>query len=493
MRKRFAKKPKASLKTDAFTTMVEKMPVAVMTCNLADFTINYVNEATIEGLRSIEHVLPCKADDIVGQCIDIFHKKPEHQRALLSDPKNLPHQAQIEIGGEVLDLLVSAIYEGDRYVGPMLTWKVITESARAEQESQKLLQMVNEMPINVMMLDKETFDISYVNKTSIETLRSLQHLLPVQVDELQGQCVDIFHKNPSHQRALLADPGNLPHNAKIKLGDETLDLRVSAIMDACGDYLGPMLNWTVVTDRVELADNVSSVMGAVSSAAAELEASASSMAAATEETNAQAATVASASEQLQASISEISQQVAASNDVAKNALEQAQQTSEMISGLSESANTIGDVISLIQDIAEQTNLLALNATIEAARAGEAGKGFAVVASEVKELAGQTAKATAEISQQIEGIQTATGTSVEAVMSINETISEIAQISSAIAAAVEEQSAATQQVAENIAGVSDASKETGDLVAGVSSSANTLSSQAQTLQARMTEFLEDDTG
>ena len=174
MRKRFAKKPKASLKTDAFTTMVEKMPVAVMTCNLADFTINYVNEATIEGLRSIEHVLPCKADDIVGQCIDIFHKKPEHQRALLSDPKNLPHQAQIEIGGEVLDLLVSAIYEGDRYVGPMLTWKVITESARAEQESQKLLQMVNEMPLNVMMLDKETFDISYVNKTSIETLRSLQ-------------------------------------------------------------------------------------------------------------------------------------------------------------------------------------------------------------------------------------------------------------------------------------------------------------------------------
>jgi methyl-accepting chemotaxis protein len=596
-----------------FETMVQKMPVAVMVCNLEDFTIDYVNEATMEGLKSIEEALPCKADDIVGQCIDIFHKNPEHQRKLLSDPSNLPHATKIMIGGETLDLLVSPMFDGETYVGPMLTWSVITHQVKAEAETNKVLKMLNDMPLNVMMADKDTldityinntsietlrplqdllpvpvdklhgqcidifhkdpshqrkilsdptnlpynakiklgdeildlnvtaindedgeyigpmlnwqvvteqlrvenetkklmqmldimplnvmmlepenFEISYVNKTSVETLRPLQDLLPVSVDDLQGQCVDIFHKNPAHQRQILSDPANLPYNAKIQLGEETLDLRVNAISDENGEYIGPMLNWMVVSDRVALADNfegnVGSVVAAVSSASAELEASATSMAASAEETNAQAATVASASEQLQASIGEISQQVSSSNEIAQKALTESTQANEMISGLSDAARTIGEVVGMIQEIAEQTNLLALNATIEAARAGEAGKGFAVVASEVKELATQTAKATEQISDQINSIQGATDTSVEAITSINKIIDEMAQISSAIAAAVEEQSAATKQVADNITGVSTASQETGNIVGGVTEAAKTLSQESQTLKTRVDEFL-----
>ena len=484
---------KQSRNNDAFRTMVEKMPVAVMTCDLTDFTIDYVNEATIEGLKSIEHALPCRAEEIVGQCIDIFHKNPEHQRRLLSDPNNLPHNAKIEVGGEILDLLVSPIYEGGTYVGPMLTWKVVTQQALAEAEGKKLLRMLDDMPVNVMLVDKETFEISYINKTSIDTLQPMQGLLPVPIDKIQGQCIDVFHKNPQHQRRILADPANLPYNTKIKLGDETLDLRVSRVNDDEGNYIGPMLTWVVVSDRVLLADNfesnVGSVVEAISSAAAELEASAGSMAASSEETNAQAGTVAAASEQLQASIQEISQQVATSNDTAQQALSEASKTNELVSGLSESANTIGEVVNMIKDIADQTNLLALNATIEAARAGEAGKGFAVVASAVKELATQTGKATEEIAQQIEGIQEATGTSVAAIESINKTIEDMAHITSAIAAAVEEQSSATQQVAENITGVSDASRETGNIVVGVTDAAKSLSSEAETLKGRAQEFLE----
>ena len=95
----------------AFKQMVDDMPVAVMTCDLADFRINYVNKATLDGLKTIESVLPIKADQIVGQCIDIFHKNPSHQRQLLSDPKNLPFKGKIEIGGEVLDLYVTAIMD----------------------------------------------------------------------------------------------------------------------------------------------------------------------------------------------------------------------------------------------------------------------------------------------------------------------------------------------------------------------------------------------
>lgn len=490
---KLAKKSKTKkLANNTFETMVSNMPVAVMICDLKNFTITYVNQATIDGLKGIEHVLPCKAEDIVGQCIDIFHEHPEHQRKMLSDPSNLPHQAKIEIGGEILDLLVSPLYEKGKYIGPMLTWKVITQEAQLEAETSRLLRMLDEMPINVMVLDKESFEISYLNKTSIETLRPLQSLLPVPVDNLKGQCIDVFHKNPEHQRKLLGDPSNLPHSAKIKLGDETLDLRVSAITDENGNYVGPMLNWMVVSDRVTLADdfeqNVGSVVEAVSAASAEMEASAGSLASSAEETNAQANMVATASDQLRSSIQEIAGQVATSNEISQKALGEAHHTNKLIEGLSESANTIGNVVSMIQDIAEQTNLLALNATIEAARAGEAGKGFAVVASEVKELASQTAKATEQISEQIEEIQGATGTSVEAIGSINKVIEEIAEISSGIAAAVEEQAAATQQVADNIGGVSAASQETGNIVSGVREAAGTLSTEAASLQTRVEGFL-----
>ena len=188
--------------------------------------------------------------------------------------------------------------------------------------------------------------------------------------------------------------------------------------------------------------------------------------AAFEKASANVQTVAGAAEELATSIAEITQQVANSAKTAGKAVDEAKATNGMVASLSEAAGRIGEVVQLIQDIASQTNLLALNATIEAARAGEAGKGFAVVAHEVKALAGQTAKATDEISAQIRGIQTATEKVVGAIAAIGGTIDEISEIASSIASAVEEQSSATQEISRNTQEAARNTSEVRENIAGL---------------------------
>ena len=187
-------------------------------------------------------------------------------------------------------------------------------------------------------------------------------------------------------------------------------------------------------------------------------------------------TVAAATEELAASTAEISRQIAETASVATEATAQSRRTDDTVHGLAEAASRIGDVVRLISDIAGQTNLLALNATIEAARAGDAGKGFAVVASEVKNLAGQTARATEEIAGQIGAMQQATEASVIAVRGIAETIGRIDSAASAIAAAIEEQGAATREIAR---AVQQAAEGTGGASAAA---ARVAEEMADTIQA-----------
>ena len=226
------------------------------------------------------------------------------------------------------------------------------------------------------------------------------------------------------------------------------------------------------------------------------------VAAASEETSANVQSVASATEEMAGSINEIGRQVSDSNRIANEAVDQAERTDARITELSLAASRIGDVTKLITTIAEQTNLLALNATIEAARAGEAGRGFAVVAQEVKALAAQTAKATSEISTQIAGMQTATQDSVLAIKEISGTIGRVSEIAAAIAAAIEEQGAATHEIARNvqqaaigstqvatsIADVNRGAGDTGSASSQVLSSAQLLSDENKRLKAEVVKFL-----
>jgi len=267
--------------------------------------------------------------------------------------------------------------------------------------------------------------------------------------------------------------------------------------------------------------NFESVIGeivqAVSSASTQLEASAgtlsataersqtltSTVAGASEEASANVQSVASATEELSSSVNEISRQVQESARMATDAVGQARVTNDRVSELSKAASRIGEVVELINTIAGQTNLLALNATIEAARAGESGRGFAVVASEVKALAEQTAKATGEIGLQITGIQAATQDSVNAIKEISGTIERLSEISSTIAAAVEEQGAATQeisrnvqqaaqgtqQVSSNITDVQRGASETGSASSQVLSAAQSLSGDSNRLKLEVGKFLD----
>jgi methyl-accepting chemotaxis protein len=274
-------------------------------------------------------------------------------------------------------------------------------------------------------------------------------------------------------------------------------------------------------DMLQLAHRfegaVGEIINTVSNASTELEASASSLtnnaersqrlattvAAASEEASTNVHSVAAASEELSSSVNEISRQVQESARMAGEAVNQARTTTERVSELSKAASRIGDVVELINTIAGQTNLLALNATIEAARAGEAGRGFAVVASEVKALAEQTAKATGEIGQQISGIQNATQDSVTAIREISGTIERLSEISSTIAAAVEEQGAATQeisrnvqqaaqgtqQVSANITDVQRGASETGTASSQVLAAAQSLSGDSNRLKLEVGKFLD----
>ena len=228
----------------------------------------------------------------------------------------------------------------------------------------------------------------------------------------------------------------------------------------------------------------------------------SAVASAAEETSVNVQTVSSGTEELSTSISEIGRQVVTSSEIARKAVDEAGQTDATMQGLAENASRISVVVDLIQVIASQTNLLALNATIEAARAGDAGKGFAVVASEVKSLANQTAKATDEIRSQIASMQEVTTSAVSAIRNIGQTIGEINEVTTAIAAAVEEQGTATREIARNIqhaaggtsevssniVGVSTASAEAGSAAGEVLSASGALRREADVLRSEIDAFL-----
>jgi methyl-accepting chemotaxis protein len=383
-----------------------------------------------------------------------------------------------------------------------------TDTATAQAREEISLATIVMLALGVgTLLGSVLFVWLYVGRSIIRRIRALQSSMKIlssgdleseiyrsgQSDEIaeMSESLQVFRESMIAARALTADQdkdriAKAERASRMEARIVEFEATVRSALDSLSGAANSMQS--TAQSMSATADQSSALVSAVASAA--------------EETSVNVQTVSAGTEQLSSSIAEIGRQVVSSSEIARKAVDEAGATDATMQGLADNAARISVVVDLIQTIASQTNLLALNATIEAARAGEAGRGFAVVASEVKNLASQTAKATDEIRQQISSMQSVTTSAVSAIRNISSTIGEINDVTTAIAAAVEEQGAATREIARNIqhaaggtsevssniVGVSNASSEAGTAAGEVLTASDALRREADVLRAEIDAFL-----
>ena len=567
-----------------------------------DLNVTYANDSTMSLMR--KHAVALKGlysgfdpEGLVGTNIDIFHKNPAHQRQLLANPANLPFETDIQVGPLVFHILASAIHDlKGAYVGCTLEWADVTELRASEVEVARLKSAIEGSQTSLMLCDSD-LKITYMNPAVIQMLQRRQDQLRgyfpgFDVHSLIGQCIDIFHKNPAHQRQLLGDPSRLPYVGAIPLEGMEFQVNATAILGPDGSYMGNMVEWQDLTEekdaerqlaglvsaategdleqRLEaskysgfmkgLADGINDMMDAIvapiresidviqslsegdlthsmtgeyggefatlrdalnssmanlqnmvaeisqsatniSGGAGEISQGNTDLSQRTEEQASSVEETASTMEEMTSVVKQNADNARQANQLASGARQQAEKGGDVVSAavtamseINASSKKIEDIISVIDEIAFQTNLLALNAAVEAARAGEQGRGFAVVAGEVRNLAQRSAAAAKEIKGLIKDSVSKVEEGSRLVDESGNTLGEIvvaskkvSDIIAEIAAAGQEQAAGIDQINKAITQLESVTQQNAALVEEAAAASESMANQAKGMQDLVGQF------